>query len=115
MARVQAFVSALECGDLATLGSLLREGHQSLRDDFEVSCAELDCLVEAGYAFGPANGHVGTRMTGGGFGGSTISMVRREAADALRQHLESAFAARFGRKPEAFVTSAVEGASVTIV
>jgi len=110
MARVQAFVSALEGSDLATLGSLLREGHESLHDDFEVSCAELDCLVGAGYAFGPANGHVGTRMTGGGFGGSTISMVRREAADALRQHLESAFADRFGRKPEAFVTPAVEGA-----
>jgi galactokinase len=51
-------------------------------------------------------------MTGGGFGGSTISLVRREAANALREHLESAFADQFGRNPDAFVTSAVDGACV---
>lgn len=111
MARVQSFVSALEEGDVAALGRLLGEGHESLRDDFEVSCAELDCLVEAGYAFGADQGHAGTRMTGGGFGGSTISLVRREAAGVLREHLETTFAARFGRKPDAFITSAVDGAS----
>lgn len=112
MARVQSFASALEDGGLATLGRLLREGHESLRDDYEVSCLELDVIVEAGYAFGADRGHVGTRMTGGGFGGSTISLVRREAAEALREHLQSAFAARFGRRPDTFVTSAVDGASV---
>jgi galactokinase len=112
IARVHSFASALESGDLPALGRLLREGHESLRDDYEVSCAELDCLVEAGYAFGADRGHVGTRMTGGGFGGSTISLVRRDDADALRDHLETAFAARFGRKPDAFITSAVDGASV---
>jgi galactokinase len=111
IARVHAFVSALESGELAALGRLLHEGHESLRDDYEVSCSELDCLVEAGYAFGADRGHVGTRMTGGGFGGSTISLVRRDDADALRDHLETAFAARFGRKPDAFITSAVDGAS----
>lgn len=115
MARVQSFASALEDGDLAALGRWLREGHESLRDDFEVSCPELDCLVEAGYAFGADQGHVGTRMTGGGFGGATISLVRCGAADALREHLESTFASRFGRKPDSFITPAVDGASVNNV
>jgi galactokinase len=115
MKRVHDFVEALASRDPETLGRLLREGHESLRDDYEVSCAELDCLVEAAYAFGPASGHVGTRMTGGGFGGSTISLVRREAAGELREHLEAAFAERFGRKPDAFVTSAVDGARLFAV
>jgi galactokinase len=115
MKRVHDFVEALVSRDLDTLGRLLREGHESLRDDFEVSCAELDCLVAAAYASGSAMGHVGTRMTGGGFGGSTVSLVRRESAAALREHLESAFADRFGRKPDAFVTSAVDGARLFAV
>jgi galactokinase len=54
-------------------------------------------------------------MTGGGFGGSTISLVRLESADALLLHLKSAFVARFGRKPDVFVTSAVDGASLYAV
>ena len=115
MKRVHDFVEALASCDLETLGRLLREGHESLRDDFEVSCAELDCLVEAADAFGPARGHVGSRMTGGGFGGSTVSLVRLESADALLLHLKSAFVARFGRKPDVFVTSAVDGASLFAV
>jgi galactokinase len=112
MVRVHSFVSALEEGDLAALGHLLHEGHESLRDDYGVSCAELDCLVEAGHSFGADQGHVGTRMTGGGFGGSTISLVRRDASGALREHLETTFVVRFGRKPDSFVTSVVDGAFV---
>ncbi len=115
MKRVHDFVGSLASCDLENLGRLLREGHESLRDDFEVSCAELDYLVEAAAAFGTSRGHVGTRMTGGGFGGSTISLVRREAAVAFREHLESAFAQRFGRKPDAFITSAVDGARLFAV
>lgn len=115
MERVTRFAAALEAGDLRTLGSILREGHESLRHDYEVSCPELDCLVEAGAAFGSESGHVGTRMTGGGFGGSTISLVRREAAAALQAHLNDSFAERFGKRPDAFITSAVDGASVHTV
>lgn len=115
MERVVQFSAALETDDLFTLGRILREGHESLRDDYEVSCRELDCLVEAGYAFGADIGHIGTRMTGGGFGGSTISLVRREAAGALQTHLGDAFANGFGKRPNAFITSAVDGASVHTV
>lgn len=110
MARVDAFVHALESRDDEAIGRILREGHASLRDDYEVSCDELDFLVEAASATGSGNGHVGTRMTGGGFGGSTISLVKREAAEELRSRLQSAFALRFGRRPAAFVTAAVDGA-----
>ncbi|MEQ1841120.1 MAG: galactokinase [Verrucomicrobiales bacterium] len=115
MERVTCFAAALEAGDLKTLGRILREGHESLRDDYEVSCPELDSLVEAGYAFGSERGHIGTRMTGGGFGGSTISLVRTEAAAALQAHLVDFFAERFGATPNAFITSAVDGASVHVV
>ncbi len=115
MDRVGRFAAALAAGDDETVARLLREGHESLRDDFEVSCPELDCLVEAAYSCGPETGHLGSRMTGGGFGGSTISLVRRDAAPALQAHLESAFAAAFGRKPDAFATSAVDGARLLAV
>lgn len=113
--RVHAFVGALASGDLETMGRCLREGHASLRHDFEVSCPELDSLVEAGYAFGTGKGHVGTRMTGGGFGGSTVSLVHREAAESLRSHLEESFATQFGRRPHSFITDAVDGAKASVV
>ena len=115
MERVGRFAKALEAGDREAIGTILREGHDSLRDDYEVSCAELDHLVDAAYEFGAERGHAGSRMTGGGFGGSTISLVAREAAEDLRQHLEDSFAARFGRRPDAFVTSAVDGARLFAV
>lgn len=113
--RVHAFVGALASGDLETMGRCLREGHESLRHDFEVSCPELDGLVEAGYAFGAERGHVGTRMTGGGFGGSTVSLVHREAAGSLRSHLEESFARQFGRRPHSFITDSVDGAKASVV
>lgn len=113
--RVHAFVGAIASGDLETMGRCLREGHASLRHDFEVSCAELDGLVETGYAFGAENGHVGTRMTGGGFGGSTVSLVRREAAESFRAHLEESFASQFDRRPATFITEAVEGAKASLL
>ncbi|MCB1091899.1 MAG: galactokinase [Verrucomicrobiae bacterium] len=111
IARVSAFAAALAEQDEATIGRLMREGHESLRDDFEVSCPELDHLVEAAYSAGPALGLIGSRMTGGGFGGSTISIVHREHADAFARHLEVAFSARFAHDPSVFVTAAAGGAA----
>src|SRR4029077_10715002 len=69
--RVRAVVTALRAGDLDAVGALFREGHESLRDDFEVTTPELDQLVELAYA----NGAVAARMTGGGFGGAIVSLV----------------------------------------
>src|SRR6185312_16402588 len=77
--RVRAVVTALRGGDLDALGALFREGHESLRDDFEVTTPELDRLVELAYA----NGAVAARMTGGGFGGAIVALVSIGDADSF--------------------------------
>ena len=110
--RVEAFASSLEQSDTEQVAKLMRAGHESLRDDFEVSCEELDFLVDAAYRFGLDRGLLGSRMTGGGFGGSTVSLVREESAEALKAHLETAFEERFGTKIEPFVTEAAAGARI---
>jgi len=112
MERVERFAAALESGDTAALGDAMGASHRSLRDDFEASCAELDALVEAAEAFGTDRGLVGSRMTGGGFGGSTVSLVRSPAAPALISHLENSYEERFGRKPLCFITRAADGAKL---
>lgn len=111
MARVAAFATAMEEADFESLGQLMLAGHASLRDDFEVSCRELDVLVDAAYEFGPERGLIGSRMTGGGFGGSTVSLVREDAADDLKAHLEADFRQTFNRTPNCFITKAVGGAT----
>lgn len=112
MERVRDFAGALERSDFARIGEIMLRGHESLRDDYEVSCPELDALVEAAYGFGPGRGLVGSRMTGGGFGGSTVSLVRTESAAEFRDHLENFHAEKFGRRPNCFITDAVDGARV---
>lgn len=113
MARVEAFSSALAKGDAVAIGKTMKEGHESLRDDYEVSCPELDALVEAAYDAGERRGVLGARMTGGGFGGSTVTLVRAEFAEELRNHLREFYAEKFGRELECFITTAVDGASAT--
>ncbi len=94
--RVRDVVAALREGDLVRVGGLFREGHESLRDDFEVTTPELDRLVELAYE----NGAYAARMTGGGFGGAIVALVEKGRAEA--------FAARMpGRS---WVTRAAEGA-----
>jgi galactokinase len=85
--RVDAFVVSLEDGDWRSLGGLMTASHESLRDDFEVSCAELDAVVEAGLAAGA----LGARMTGGGFGGSAIVLAPREHRDDVQTAILDAF------------------------
>ena len=80
--RVRSAVAALRAGDLAELGRLFDASHSSLRDDYEVSCAELDVSVEAARAAGA----LGARMTGGGFGGSSIALVPAGASTRPRAH-----------------------------
>jgi galactokinase len=108
--RVIRLAAALEASDIDNVAELLRQGHDSLRDDYEVSCPELDALVDAAYEFGVDRGLLGARMTGGGFGGSTISLVRADAAEDLKAHLEASFRAKFGRDPNCFITRASDGA-----
>jgi galactokinase len=108
--RVIRLAAALAASDTRSVADLMRQGHESLRNDYEVSCPELDALVDAAYEFGTGRGLLGSRMTGGGFGGSTISLVRTEAAGALKQHLEKAYRDRVGREPNCFITRASGGA-----
>jgi galactokinase len=83
-ARTLASVEALKAGDWVSVGAHMSASHASLRDDFEVSCPELDVLQRLALE---VPGVYGSRMTGGGFGGCTITLVKAEALDALKAHL----------------------------
>ncbi|MEP6638504.1 MAG: galactokinase [Chloroflexota bacterium] len=106
-ARVQATVAALARGDLAAVGRLFAESHASLRDEFEVSSPELDAMVEIASA---VPGVVAARMTGGGFGGCTVNLVRPEAVEALRAAVLARYPARTGLTPMVFPVNAADGA-----
>jgi galactokinase len=90
-------------------GELMVKSHHSLRDDYEVSCAELDFLVDEAMSI---KGVYGARMTGGGFGGCIVALVQPRCVETLTQHLHKTYTAKFDRQPNAFVTSAGGGASV---
>jgi len=107
-ARVPDAVNAMKRGDLEGLGRLMNESHKSLRDDYEVSCPELDLLV--GAACGVA-GVLGSRLTGAGFGGSTISLVRRSALDAFQEAVSEKYLTAFDRVPRFFECAPSDGAS----
>jgi galactokinase len=106
--RTRRAARALRGGDLDAFGALMVESHRSLRDDYEVSTPELDALVDAALSH---PGVYGSRMTGGGFGGCTVTLVRPADADAAGAAIAAAFEKRFGRTPAWFVTRAADGAS----
>jgi galactokinase len=108
--RVRRCVAALEQpagADLATIGVLFREGHDSLRDDFQVSIPELDLLVDLAYE----HGAIAARMMGGGFGGSIVALGEAERAPSLVDAVGAAYAERTGREPAGYVCSSVDGAA----
>ena len=94
---------ALERGDAVMAGRCMNASHDSLRDDYEVSCRELDVLVEFARA---VDGVYGSRMTGGGFGGCTVTLCRRSAVERLRAALVTGYAAEMGTEPDVLVTRA---------
>jgi galactokinase len=106
-ARVVAAASALERKDLGTFGELMRQSHRSLRDDYEVSCSELDLLVELAEK---VDGVYGARMTGGGFGGCTVNLVQSNRVDAFKEMVAKGYADALGHAPEIYVCSAAQGA-----
>jgi galactokinase len=106
--RVLEAARSLESGDLTTFGSLMRESHRSLRDDFEVSCSELNLMVELAEN---VDGMYGARMTGGGFGGCTINLVGEHSVEAFQNVVGEEYERAMGIKPEIYVCSAAEGAS----
>jgi galactokinase len=108
-ARVRAALRTLREGDFEQLGTVLTASHTSLRDDFEVSCAELDVAVEAALEAGA----LGARMTGGGFGGSAIALVPQAKARAVRELVEQRYDALGWKAPEVFAVRAADGAHRT--
>jgi galactokinase len=108
---VQA-AEALQAGDWATLGELMYASHRSLRDDYEVSCPELDVLEEIAREIGAEGGVIGSRMTGGGFGGSTVSLVDSSRVREIADRITADYRQRIGREATAFVTKPARGAHV---
>jgi galactokinase len=106
-ARVLAAVAAFEAGDLATVGRLFAESHASMRDLFGISSPELDALVDIANG---VEGVIGARLTGAGFGGCTINLLRREAVGALREAVLRDYPAQTGLVPRVFEVTASDGA-----
>ena len=106
-ARVNRFVEASERGDLEAMGKLMVESHRSLQLDYEVSCEELDFLAEAALGI---EGVYGARMTGGGFGGCTVSMMRPAAAPLFREKIAKAYEGKFGITPRVYECKPSAGA-----
>ncbi|WP_055413949.1 MULTISPECIES: galactokinase [Streptomyces] len=96
--RVEEVIERLDAGATRSIGPILTDGHASCRDDFEISCAELDLVVETANAAGA----LGARMTGGGFGGSAIVLVEEADAESVGKAVTEAFAAAGYRAPRIF-------------
>jgi galactokinase len=105
--RVLEAAKALQSGDAGGVGRLMYASHASLRDDYEVSCKELDLLVELSAS---SAGVYGARMTGGGFGGCTVNLVREECATAFAAHMAGAYQQATGIAPDIYVCEPAQGA-----
>lgn len=106
-ARVLEAVKVLEEGDLERFGELMNASHESLRDDYEVSSKELDVLVELAWK---QPGILGARMTGAGFGGCTVNLVRADAAEAFAEAVRQGYQETLSMKAEIYVCQASDGA-----
>ena len=111
-ARVMEAAALLERGAIEQVGPLLRQSHAGLRDEYEVSCPELDTLVEIAQR---VPGVLGARMLGGGFGGCTINFVRNDAIDTLRRAVDEQYPARTGLQASFDVCRAAGGPGSTWV
>ncbi len=106
-ARVQAAAKSLKRHDLSEFGKLMYESHRSLKEDYEVSCPELDMMVDFSSRF---PGTFGARMTGGGFGGCTINLVSKESVNEFREQISVLYQEATGICPEIYVSEAADGA-----
>jgi galactokinase len=105
--RVHAVAAALESGEIGDLFPLMAESHRSMRDDYEISCPELDIMVELA---AKQPGVYGARMTGGGFGGCTINLVDAEHAPEFQRHMIAEYQAATGLRPDIYICEAAQGA-----
>ena len=111
IARVLEAVTALRASDFATLGTLINASHASLRDDYAVSCPELDVAVDASLAAGA----MGSRMVGGGFGGSAIALIKASDTQKTKDAVLAAFDKRGFKKPRFFTSLPSAGASAILI
>lgn len=105
--RTLAAAAAMERGDVSTLGILFAASHASLRDDYRVSCREVDMLVDSAVG---EEGVIGARMTGGGFGGCIVAMVTRGMEARVMERVLSSYRSGSGKEGTAFAVRAVDGA-----
>lgn len=112
MQRVQQSVQALKQGRLEDFGQLMYESHDSSRNNYEVSCVELDTIVEI---CAQMSGVYGARLSGGGFGGAVVCLVREEEKQEVLARLSSEYVARTGREFKSYVCSVVDGVRVCSV
>lgn len=110
--RTTEAACAIRACNWDALGRLMYASHESLRDDYEVSCAELDLLVDLAREIGPAGGVIGSRMTGGGFGGCVVSLVRADSAAELAETMGQRYQSQTGIEPHSFATRPSRGAHV---
>jgi len=109
--RVKDAVAALRANDFITLGRLINDSHFSLRDDYTVSCVELDVAVDASLAAGA----LGSRMVGGGFGGSAIALIKADQIEAVKEAIKSAYADKGFKAPRFFTSLPSAGASAELI
>lgn len=107
--RAVKAVEALKENDIETFGKLMNQSHISLRDDYEVSCEEIDILVELAWAI---EGVIGSRITGGGFGGCTVSIVKNDVVDTFIDAIGRAYEEKAGHKAEFYVVDIGKGAGI---
>ncbi len=110
--RVQAFADAVAQADWETAGIAMRGSHASLRDDYEVSCAEVDCLVNLFDSIPNGDAVYGARMTGGGFGGSVVALVRSDVVEQVGQDIIESYRESLGIETSYLITRAGAGACV---
>ncbi len=100
-------VKALSENDIALFGKLMDESHISLRDDYEVSCEEIDFLVDTAHS---VKGVIGSRITGGGFGGCTVNIVKNEALDEFKEKIKKDYLEKYSKEPGIYQVSIGDGA-----
>jgi galactokinase len=108
--RTLLAAESLMNGDMLRAGHLMYASHASLRDDYEVSCPELDILVDCAGNIGESRGVFGARMTGGGFGGCTVTLLRTDCVEEVMSHLATDYRERTGRVATGFVSRPARGA-----
>lgn len=106
ISRTKEAVNALKSGDVVAFGKLMNASHVSLRDDYEVTGPELDAMAEAAWKI---DGVIGSRMTGGGFGGCTVSIVKDEAIATFKEKVGKEYEAKTKLKPEFYVAEISDG------